>query len=113
MTNAIAFDKLEVWLRYPRPRPREGWRGGAISGWQLLPKKGMLFPPRMATKQGGAGAFHCSSELQPLHHSFRLLNELLRRKIADDARGYDLFAFPVKKDNRRDSGDVELFPKGF
>ena len=30
MTNAIAFAKLEVWLRYPRPRPREGWRECAI-----------------------------------------------------------------------------------
>ena len=31
MTNALAFDKLEVWLRCPRPRPREGRRGCAIS----------------------------------------------------------------------------------
>ena len=32
MTNAIAFDKLEVWLRCPHPRSQAGWRGCAIRG---------------------------------------------------------------------------------
>jgi len=33
MTNAIAFDKLEVWFRYPRPRAVAGWQRGVRPPW--------------------------------------------------------------------------------